>query len=138
MKKTLLILFMSFLPILCIWSQEPGGPPPPQGGPGGGMQNNLKELKEKLSLTPQQEATIDSLFKDTQKKMEALQDNEEENQILRFKAMRAQMKETDKKIESILDDKQLEIYKNLIKERGKRRGGGDQGAPPPPPDDEGF
>jgi hypothetical protein len=93
-----------------------------QNGPGPRFDVNtrVKYLKEKLSLNDKQAAEIKKILDAQQdqanKDREQLKGNRDE----RRKNMMVRAQETDKKINSVLNDKQKEEYKKIVQEREQR------------------
>ena len=88
-------------------------------------EERTKQLTEQLSLDKKQQAQVLEIYKENDKKREAMFSDMQgsgDRDAARSKMMKL-FEETDKQIEKILTMDQKKKYDDLKKERGKRMGG---------------
>ena len=78
------------------------------------------DLKTKLELTDEQSQKIEAIFVETQQKSKEIRDSTSGNREEMMKAIKPLNEAADKKIDSILTDKQKEQYAKIKKERQER------------------
>jgi len=130
----------------------PPAPPPPAGewnhegrprkGPGD-PREQLERMKTALSLTAEQAAQVEAIFKENAPKREALRDDTSLSQEDRFAKMMALRKESETKVRALLTPEQQQKFDAMPRPGPGRRGWGDHGGgrgphgpPPPPPPNE--
>jgi Spy/CpxP family protein refolding chaperone len=98
---------------------------------GPSIDRQLGQLTQTLSLTPDQQTQVKALLEQRRGKMEALRSTAERPTREQMEAVR---KDTDSKINALLNDDQKAKYAAWEKERmDHRRGPAGDGPPPPPP-----
>ena len=83
-------------------------------------QERAKNLKEKLELTDDQTAKVESIFVDSQKKMQELRKNVGGDRSAIRDSMKTISEQADKKITDILTDAQKEKYAQVKKNYAKQ------------------
>jgi len=132
-RRTLLLATILAAGSCGLWAQDttPSGPPPEgRMGQRGNPEREIAQLTQALSLTPDQQAQVKALLKERREKVEALRANGERPSREQMQAIR---KDSDTKINAVLNDDQKSKYAAWEEQhrRGPRGPGGD--APPPPP-----
>jgi len=109
-------------------AQAPGGETRQRGG---GVDRELGKLTQALSLTPDQQTQVKALLEQRRGKMEALREGGAQPTREQMEGTR---KDTDAKINELLNDDQKTKFAAWQQQRMQRRGpGGDNGQPPPQP-----
>jgi len=86
-----------------------------------GVEQRLKNMKEKLSLTAEQEATLRAMFTKSQERMKALRDSLSGDRQSMRKAALEEMQRIDKEIQKTLTDDQKKAYEKMKQERRQNR-----------------
>jgi Spy/CpxP family protein refolding chaperone len=133
-RRTLLLATILAAGSCGLWAQAapPEGAPPQdqmrQRGPN--PEREIAQLTEALALTPDQQTQVKALLKERREKVEALRSGGERPSREQMEGVR---KDTDAKINALLNDDQKTKYAAWEKERMEhRRGPGGDGPPPPP------
>jgi periplasmic protein CpxP/Spy len=124
--------------------QQSGQQPDQQSGPGMGrgmghrqmpsVDDQIKHLSKKLSLSDDQQAKLKPIFEDQRKQMEAIHSDSSLSREDRFSKMQALRQSSDAQIKSVLTEEQQKSFDKMRAEQQERmkrwRRGGDN-APPP-------
>jgi len=81
------------------------------------------QLKEVLDLTDEQTKEVEQIYTESQKKMAELRDQYEGDRSQMRELMMAHRDETNKKIEEILYEDQIPVYREYLEERREFRRG---------------
>ncbi len=123
-KNYLLLFFLSLLMLSITYAQPRPQQPPPK-------EEMLKQLVERLDLSPAQAKKVETILATTQKRMEEFKPGAGGDGPPPMEKMEEIMKKQDKEIEKVLDDDQLKEYAKFKKERESHRPPmGDRPAPP--------
>jgi len=135
-RRTLLLATTLAAGSFGLWAQAapPAGPPPdsPMRHRGPNGRGELGQLTEALALTPDQQTQVGAVLKERRDRIVAFRTGGGQPTHEQMEAVR---KDTDAKINALLNDDQKAKYAAWEKERMERRRGpgGEGGAPPPPP-----
>jgi Spy/CpxP family protein refolding chaperone len=145
-RRGLLIAGILAATSCALWAQgNPQADPQAAGqmrGRGGNPERELKQLTERLSLSPEQQTQVKSLLMERRQKMEELRkasaggDASAQAAPPGREQMEAVRNDTDTKISGLLNDDQKTKFAALQQERKarmQRRQGGGENPPPPPP-----
>ena len=91
-----------------------------QRGPRFSVDDQVKDLKEKLNLNDAQADTIKTILEDQREQFQKLRDNFGDDRSAMREEIGKIREETDKKINEILNDEQKEKYKEYQEERRNR------------------
>lgn len=133
-RRTLLLATILTAGSCGVWAQAapPEGPPPPDGqmrrGPN--IDRELGQLTQTLSLTPDQQTQVKALLQERRGKMDALRAGGAQPTREQMEGVR---KDTDGKINALLNDDQKAKYAAWQQQRMQQRRGPGGDAPPPPP-----
>jgi len=133
--RTALLLLAVSLPTGAAFAQNP--PPGDQPGQRRGMpsvDDQLKNLTERLTLTDDQQAKIKPILEDQRTQMQALMKDDSLSQDDRRAKGRSIRESTDTKIRDVLTDdqkKKYDAWQQEMRDRMRQRQGGEN--PPPPP-----
>lgn len=112
---------------------------PPPGGPGGGQRRGMmtvdeqvKELDEKLQLTDEQKTKIKAILEDQRKQAGAVMQDESMSREDKMAKMRNIREATDGKIRDLLNDDQKKKFDQMLQERRDRMRQRQQGGGEPP------
>jgi len=131
-----------------------GGPPPQAGGPGGGpegpppspppamdsaqrLEQTMKDLTERLKLSPEQAVRVKAVIKAGEDQKEAMRPDGDRYDSIKemekfFQRLRQVDKDTEQALSKVLSQSQLKEYKEYLEERRSRLvGGRGQGDGPP-------
>jgi periplasmic protein CpxP/Spy len=131
-----LLLAVSLLATAAFAQQNP----PPSGdqqGPRRGMpsvDDQLKNLTDRLSLTSDQQAKIKPILEDQRTQMQALMKDDSLSQDDRRTKGRSIRESTDAKIRDVLTDdqkKKYDAWQQEMRDRMRQRQGGGENPPPP-------
>lgn len=113
------------------WAQPPGGG---RFDPKEMLDRQVTHLKSELKLSADQEKQVRGILEDSMKKQMALREKMEPGQPPSDEVRQEMMKireDSDTQMAKVLDEKQLEKYKQIQSERRNRMGGrGRRGQPP--------
>ncbi len=123
-KKYFPVFLFTLLMLGFTYAQPGPQQPPPK-------EEMLRQLIERLDLSPSQAKKVETILAVTQKRMEEFKPGAEGDGPPPMEKMEEIMKKQDKEIEKVLDDDQLKEYAKFKKERESRRPPmGDRPAPP--------
>ena len=111
MKKLLVLLVMVLIQFTLVNAQGRMSP-----------KERAADLKEKLELNDEQAQKVEVIFTASAEKAKELREKYAGNRADMMKAMAPINEENDKKIDSLLTDKQKEKYAQMKKERRERMG----------------
>ncbi len=73
------------------------------------------QLAQKLNLSEEQKPKVQAIFKENLESLKKIR-TADDNRLGKAKALRENRKETDKKLSTVLNDQQMQTYKELRKE----------------------
>lgn len=135
--KQIFGLRIAALALLCsvgiALAQRPDGPQ--RMDPARMVERQLKDMKERLKLTTEQEAKVKPILEENTKKMMAMRQKMEPGNPPSeavMKEMHENREATNNKLGAILSKEQMAEYEKMMSERRRRFGGpgGHQGPPP--------
>jgi periplasmic protein CpxP/Spy len=113
-------------------------PPPPQRGEGGGqrrgmpsVEDQVKDLGEKLQLTDGQKTKVKAILEDQRTQMQNLMKDDAMSREDSMTKMRSLREAADGKIRDILNDDQKKKYDQILQERRDRMRQRQQGGDAP-------
>ncbi len=126
-------------------TQDAPPPPPPGQGTGQGMgrgmgrrpmesvDDQIKHLSKKLSLSDDQQAKLKPILEDQRKQMEAIHSDTSLSREDRFSKMQALRQSSDAQIKGVLNEEQQKNFDKMRADQQDRMKQWRKDAPPPPP-----
>jgi Spy/CpxP family protein refolding chaperone len=132
--KSIRIILLLAVSMLTIGALAQQNPPPPQGGGRGPMSidDQIKGLTDRLSLTADQQAKIRPILEDSRSQMQKLRQDDSLSQEDRMAKGRSLRETTNGKIRELLTDDQKKQFDDMQKEMRDRQRQQQQGGGAPP------
>jgi len=110
MKKIAVVILLALFQIAVVNAQGRFSP-----------KERAKDLKDKLELTDDQAKKVEAIYQESTDKVKELRDNNSGDRTELMKVLKPINENTEKRIDSLLTDKQKEQYAKLKKERAAAR-----------------